>query len=836
MTVDTSGSTAIGASSTAATAAISGLGSGIDTTSIINALMAVNGLTKTNLQTQQTAINTKISDYQDLNTKMLALQSAARSLQGVSDWQQVVASSSNAYAATATATAGGTAGSITFAVTNLASADVMATGQSVASTSSVVASGPILVASGGYALGLRSLSGDSSLSLGSHTIAVTQASSGATVTGTAPSPPTTITAGANDTFTATVNGQNVTYQLPPGTYSSVELAAVIATASAGALKAEVDPATGGLKVSTTNEGSASSLQITGGTSLSSLGLSAGAAVNGTDGIISVDGTSTTLTNLVPGSSVALPSGNGGTVNAVLDGHLAVGSMTASQVAVGDGSLSSVVSAINAANQGVSASAIKTGDNAYRLQLSSQTTGANARINVDTSAFAGAGGLTSVATGQDALLHVGGTGGYDVTSSTNTITGLMPGVNVTLTGATLPGQPVTVSATADASGMADKVNTFVTTANTLLDQLNTYGGYNATTKVAGDLMGDGALMSLRRQVLSLVSTVRSGPSGAGADSAGVNLTSDGHLAFDSTAFMAAYTADPAGTAARFSSGGTLTPSSAATTGSASFIYAPGMVAAGAYDVMVTQSATKASTTGAAVAGALGAAETLSIRSNGVVASFAASAGQSLADVAAGLNASATQAGIAVTASVVTDGSGTHLSLASGSYGSGGSFDVSSTGTGTGLTSSSGAWTTYSGLDVGGTIGGVAATGQGQILSVPTTTAGLGGLALQVTAAGISGGAGVDLGTFNYNPGVAAQIEGLSEVFADPLNGTFAFSITQQSALSAGLTTQISDADNLLTQQRALLQQKFDAMETAISALKSTGELLTSALSSSSSSSS
>jgi flagellar hook-associated protein 2 len=333
----------------------------------------------------------------------------------------------------------------------------------------------------------------------------------------------------------------------------------------------------------------------------------------------------------------------------------------------------------------------------------------------------------------------------------------------------------------------------------------------------------------------VSTVRSGPAGSGTDSAGVNLTADGHLAFDRNAFIAAYTADPAGTAARFSSGGAFAPSGPSNTGSASFVYAPGKVAAGAYAVVISQSATKATTLGGAVSGSLTSSETLSIRSGNVVASFAASAGQSLADVAVGLNAAASKAGIGVTASVVTDGSGTHLSLTSNDYGSSGSFDVSSTGTGSGLTSSAGAWTTYAGLDVAGTIGGVAATGQGQVLSAPTATPGFGGLALQITASGITPGSSVSLGTFNYNPGVATQLEGLSETFADPINGTFAFSITQLAAQSKGLTTQISDADNLLAQQRALLQQQFNAMETANSALKATGSLLTSALSSSSSNS-
>jgi flagellar capping protein FliD len=79
-----------------------------------------------------------------------------------------------------------------------------------------------------------------------------------------------------------------------------------------------------------------------------------------------------------------------------------------------------------------------------------------------------------------------------------------------------------------------------------------------------------------------------------------------------------------------------------------------------------------------------------------------------------------------------------------------------------------------------------------------------------------------------------MEGLSEQFADPINGTFAFSMTQLNTQYTGLASQISDADVLLTQQRSLLQQQFDAMETAIASLKSTGDMLTSALSSSSSS--
>ena len=55
----------------------SGLVSGLNTQSIINAEMAVYEQPLTNLQTEQSTINTKITDYQAINTQLLALQQSA---------------------------------------------------------------------------------------------------------------------------------------------------------------------------------------------------------------------------------------------------------------------------------------------------------------------------------------------------------------------------------------------------------------------------------------------------------------------------------------------------------------------------------------------------------------------------------------------------------------------------------------------------------------------------------------------------------------------------------------------------------------------------------------
>ena len=78
-------------------------------------------------------------------------------------------------------------------------------------------------------------------------------------------------------------------------------------------------------------------------------------------------------------------------------------------------------------------AVKVGTSGYRLQIGSTTTGADSNIAVDTTNLTG--GVASFATvqsGRDALIRIGeGVGAYDVTSSTDSITDLLPGVSIQL---------------------------------------------------------------------------------------------------------------------------------------------------------------------------------------------------------------------------------------------------------------------------------------------------------------------------------------------------------------------------------------------------------------------
>ena len=134
--------------------AIDGLSSGLDTTSIINQLMALERVPQQRLQTKQTAAESSITSLRTLNTKYLALLSAADKLGArlpgatvptpppPSEWLLTSASSSDSTRVAATATAGAPAGGLVFNVKQLATA-----GSALSGT--LAGSGAVLAETGG---------------------------------------------------------------------------------------------------------------------------------------------------------------------------------------------------------------------------------------------------------------------------------------------------------------------------------------------------------------------------------------------------------------------------------------------------------------------------------------------------------------------------------------------------------------------------------------------------------------------------------------------------------------------------------------------------------------
>ena len=230
--------------------------------------------------------------------------------------------------------------------------------------------------------------------------------------------------------------------------------------------------------------------------------------------------------------------------------------TTFDVSTEDGTLSGLVKAINTSDAPVSASIVKT-DAGYRLSLTARATGDASNFavtNLDGSPLL-SGPMASGTTGQDAVITVGS----DIISSpTNTFTGLMPGVDVTISAnaistqmigdsTTLKATTATVTVSQDTASMASSVKALVDAANSALSDITSLTAYNSSTKSGGLLAGDSTLRQLRDQVLSAVT---SGVGGVSLASVGIQLDKSGNLVFDSAKFTAAYNANPATVAAKF----------------------------------------------------------------------------------------------------------------------------------------------------------------------------------------------------------------------------------------------------------------------------------------------
>jgi flagellar hook-associated protein 2 len=795
----------------ASTSSVDGLVSGLDTTTIITQLMAIEKQPQDALKTKQSDASTMVAVYQALNTKFAAIQSAAQGISRVADWKVMKATSSSGNV-TATATSAASTGSLSFTVEQLSRAGSVASNGTVSSTSVVVANGPLLLAQGADVLGIGGFTAGNDLTIGTHTVEVTQATAGATQTATAALAGSTTIGAGNNTLAVTVDGVAKTYTIAAATYSAAQLAAAVTSASGGDLTAAVG-ADGKLSLTTTHEGSAATLAVTGGTAAADLGLDTAApATTGADGAVSIDGgTAIAVTSAGPAVSQTL-AGTNGSLTATFAGGLRLGKANLVNVDTGNGSLATVVNAVNAAGAGISAAAVNTGSG-YRLQFSSTTTGAGSNVAVDAQHLtAGLNTYSTVQAGRDAVISIGeGAGAYEVRSASDTMTDVLPGVTLQLNQAD-PSTVVTVSVGQDGSALADQVSALVDAANQAVSFIAAQSSYDPDTKQAGLLLSDGLARTLQSQVYSAISDIVAGSKLGAPSSAGISLVKDGTITFDKSAFLAAYAKDPDAVASLFRAGGSSTDSHVG------FLTASATTKAGTYAIHVTQAAAQAEADGTALSGAgLVAGETIDVRiggPTGTTASYTAAAGATLDSVASGLNAAFAEKGLAVSAQVVSG----KLVVRSANYGSGTAFEVRSSAVGaggdqTGLASAAGVWEAHSGTDVAGTINGVAATGSGQVLIAPATDPTLGGIALTVTAT-----AAGDYGSFTYTPGAAMRLNMVATGATDFANGSITNAISSQQSVIRDLTDQIADWDDRLQQKQDLLKTQFANLETALGKLK------------------
>ena len=192
-------------------------------------------------------------------------------------------------------------------------------------------------------------------------------------------------------------------------------------------------------------------------------------------------------------------------------------------------LSALASYINEQNAGVTASVITDSSGAV-LSLVSQTSGSAGTLHITDTTGGGNGlGIQMAQSspgndlGTDASLTVDG---VPVTSGSNTVTGVIPGVTLTLSGTS--SDPVTLDIQPDLTDVSDGINNFVSAWNQLMDDINAQNTYSGTG-TAPPLLGDPSLDLIQSQLLNDIATSLSGNGAAvNLQSIGIHLQEDGTL--------------------------------------------------------------------------------------------------------------------------------------------------------------------------------------------------------------------------------------------------------------------------------------------------------------------
>jgi flagellar hook-associated protein 2 len=185
-----------------------------------------------------------------------------------------------------------------------------------------------------------------------------------------------------------------------------------------------------------------------------------------------------------------------------------------------------------------------GQNSEHLSLTAFNSGTAGRAVID-------GGTTSlnaqtlVQAQNAAVFYGGGSGGSQpllITSDTNQITNVIPGVTLQLTG--VSNGPVTLNVAQDPSGILTQLQSFTTTFNAIVTQLDTDTAFNTSTNQGGLLLGDATAQEIQSELyVPLQSAVQGAGKYKQLSDIGITIGNNAQISFNQSAFQAAFAADP-----------------------------------------------------------------------------------------------------------------------------------------------------------------------------------------------------------------------------------------------------------------------------------------------------
>lgn len=492
-------------------------------------------------------------------------------------------------------------------------------------------------------------------------------------------------------------------------------------------------------------------------------------------------------------------------------------------------LRGLADAINQADVGATASVIYDGSQ-YRLLVTSDQTGTANTVSLTATGFT----LTTstVQDAQDASIKFGsGTGAITITSSSNQVEDVIPGVTLNLVNAS-PGTQVTVSMSRDTSGVEEKIQAFVDAYNTAMEFIGEQFKFDPQKNQGGILMGDRTLLTIQTRIQSMIaSPVATGGDITSLRSIGLKLDDDGVLSFDTAKFQEAVAQDPEAVKNLFRTSGRTEHAKV------SFVYAGKDAvepSSTGYQVVITRAAERAAVTGASAVGSLtidSTNDTLTLALDGGT-SFTVTLEQktyaSAADLAAEIQAKV-NAAAPTGAEVSVSESGGTLTITSQRYGSASQVQMIGGNALANLGFTTGDQDT--GVDVAGTINGESATGVGQTLTGDDGNAKTDGVTLKVelTAADLTAAGGSVTTTLHFAKGVGNKFDEYLQGLTQPLIGTIGMKETALESSIDSMAEYIKELEDRLDQRRESLLEQFYRMEKAVNEFNSQGNYLMNALS-------
>ncbi len=774
----TSGSSASSLSGVATPAlTVSGLASGLDTSSIITGLLAIDQQKVTDLQNEQTTINGEQTAYSQIQANLLALQSDVTQLGSSQNnvFQSLNVASSDSSLVTAAATNSATPGVYSLRVNSLAQADEIAS-QGMASPSSTITQGTfqLQVGSGTATTITIDSTNDTLQGLAS---AINAAQSGVTATI------------VNDGSGGAESSRLLLTAQSSGTSNAIQLTNNLAADNGGAVRPVFDQ---------NYVGAAATGAGYTGTSIPTSNAGAGGYTGNTNNTY-------TFTVL-----------SGGTVGT--DNGIQIGYSDASGANTGTLTL-------NSGDAGVAQSVAQ----GLQVQFGTGTLVAGQTFSVNTY-------VPTVQQAANASVTLGsGSGALTVQSATNTMEGVIPGVTLDLQNAD-PSTTVSLTVTNNTTAASTAITNFVSDYNSLMSLISQDIAYDPTTNTGGPLLGDNNATSIENQITSVAGTVVAGVNSRLNNLAAIGITtnSSGQLSINQTKLTSVLAGNVSGVsfadvARLFTLSGTSdNPGIQFVTGSAKTL-----ASTTPYEVQVTQAAQQATMSATS---ALGATTTITssndnftINVNGQTSATITLASGSYTPAAlasalqSAINADSTLDGRQVSVGLTA---GNQLAITSGTFGSSSHVAI---GTGTALTALGFSGSEAGqGKDVAGNfvVNGVveAATGSGQILignSGNTNTSGL-EVSVALTSAQVGSGTTSNL---TVSSGIAAQLNNVLNTLLDPVSG-------QLVTINNGYQTSLTNIQSSITEQNAYIAQKkqslmteFDNMEKAVSQLQAISGLLT-----------